>query len=49
VPEIRKRLTTIGKSRSFVDWPKIRALSADLDMQRDAIAKYVAPTQLGEA
>jgi tetratricopeptide (TPR) repeat protein len=49
VPEIRKRLTTIGKSRSFVDWQKIRALSADLDMQRDAIAKYVAPTQPGEA
>ncbi|EIZ79382.1 hypothetical protein WSK_2041, partial [Novosphingobium sp. Rr 2-17] len=49
VPEIRKRLATIGKSRSFVDWQKIRALAADLDMQRSAIVTYVAPTQPGEA
>lgn len=49
VPEIRKRLATIGKSRSFVDWQKIRALAADLDMQRSAIVTYVAPTQPGDA
>ena len=49
VPEIRKRQATIGKSRSFVDWQKIRALAADLDMQRSAIVTYVAPTQPGDA
>ena len=48
-PEIRKRLSAIGKSRSFVDWRKIRLLAADLDMQRNAILKHVAPTRPAEA
>lgn len=48
-PEIRKRLTAIGKSRSFVDWHKVRLLAADLDMQRSAILKHVAPTHPAEA
>jgi len=48
-PEIRKRLSAIGKSRSFVDWRKIRPLAADLDMQRSAILKHVAPTRPAEA
>ncbi|MFT4027019.1 MAG: hypothetical protein QM676_09485 [Novosphingobium sp.] len=48
-PEIRKRLMAIGKSRSFVDWPKVRPLAADLDMQRSAILKHVAPTRPVEA
>jgi hypothetical protein len=47
--EIRKRLATIAKSRSFVDWNKVRALVADLDMQRSAIVQHVAPTQPAEA
>ena len=47
--EIRKRLATIAKSRSFVDWHKVRPLAADLDMQRRAITKHVAPTAPVEA
>lgn len=47
--EIRKRLATIAKSRSFVDWRKVRALAADLDMQRSAIRQHVAPTRPAEA
>jgi len=47
--EIRKRLTAIGKSRSFVDWHKVRVLAADLEMQRSAILKHVAPTKPAEA
>lgn len=47
--EIRKRLATIAKSRSFVDWNKVRTLAADLDMQRNAIVDHVAPTQPAEA
>lgn len=43
--EIRKRLASIAKSRSFVDWRKIKPLARDLDMQRGAIMTYVAPTQ----
>ena len=48
-PEIRKRLTSIAKARSFVDWRKIRALAVDLDMQRTAIMSHVAPTKPAEA
>ncbi len=47
--EIRKRLATIAKSRSFVDWHKVRPLATDLDMQRSAIVKHVAPTAPAEA
>lgn len=47
--EIRKRLAAIAKSRSFVDWYKIRPLAADLDMQRSAIVKHVVPTAPAEA
>ncbi|WDF74220.1 DUF6880 family protein [Novosphingobium sp. KACC 22771] len=47
--EIRKRLTTIGKSKSFVDWQKVRDLAADLDMQRDVILRHVAPSHPAEA
>jgi hypothetical protein len=34
--EVRKRLTTIGQSRSFVDWQNRRALVDDLETQRRA-------------
>jgi hypothetical protein len=48
-PEIRKRLVTIAKARSFVDWRKIKALALDLDTQRIAITTYVAPSAPAEA
>lgn len=47
--EIRKRLTTIGRSRAFVDWDKVKALSRDLDDQRRAIVDQVAPSDPVEA
>lgn len=47
--EIRKRLATIAKARAFVEWNKVRALASDLDVQRSAIARHVAPSQPGEA
>lgn len=40
--EVRKRLATIARSRSFVDWQNRRALAGDLEMQRRAIAGQVA-------
>ena len=40
--EIRKRLATIARSRSFVDWRNRRPLVDDLDMQRRAIVDKVA-------
>ena len=47
--EIRKRLSAIAKAKSFVDWNKVRALAKDLEGQRAAIMKYVAPTQPADA
>ncbi|KUR75371.1 DUF6880 family protein [Novosphingobium sp. Fuku2-ISO-50] len=47
--EIRKRLAAIARSKSFVDWRKIRPLAQDLDMQRAAIMDHVAPTKPAEA
>lgn len=41
--EIRKRLSTIARSRSFVDWQGRSAFVADLDMQRRAIVSQVGP------
>src|ERR1700680_801373 len=40
--EVRKRLTTIARSRSFVDWQGVRSLAGDLDTQRQAIVDKVA-------
>lgn len=40
--EVRKRLTTIARSRSFVDWKGVRALAADLEVQRRAIVGTIA-------
>ncbi len=47
--EIRKRLATIAKSKSFVDWHKARAFAKDIESQRAAIMKHVAPTQPADA
>jgi hypothetical protein len=47
--EVRKRLTTIARSRSFVDWQKRKALVEDLDMQRRAIVENVAKHDPGDA
>jgi len=47
--EIRKRLVSIARSRSFVDWRKVKDLARDLEAQREAIAAHVAVTSPGEA
>lgn len=47
--EIRKRLVSIAKSRSFFDWRKVKELARDLDAQREAIAAHVAAASPGEA
>lgn len=47
--EIRKRLLAIAKAKSFVDWNKVRALAKDLEGQRAAIMKHVAPTRPADA
>nr|WP_174286685.1 DUF6880 family protein [Sphingomonas bacterium] len=47
--EIRKRLVSIAKSRSFIDWRKVKELARDLEAQREAIAAHVAATSPQEA
>jgi hypothetical protein len=47
--EVRKRLSSMARSQSFVDWQGIRALADDLDTQRDAIVKTVAKAHPHEA
>jgi hypothetical protein len=42
--EVRKRLTTIARSRSFVDGQGVRGLADDLDTQRRAIVDNIAKT-----
>jgi len=47
--DIRKRLTTIAKARSFADWSKIKTLAADIAAQHRAIMDHVAPADPGAA
>lgn len=47
--EIRKRLISIAKSRSFVDWRKVKELARDLEAQREAIAVHVTATNPDQA
>ncbi len=46
--EIRKRLTTIARSRSFVDWQNRRDLVDDLEAQRRAIVQQVGKADPAE-
>jgi hypothetical protein len=47
--EVRKRLATIARSQSFVDWSGVRSLAADLDAQRKAIVDTVGRADPAEA
>ncbi len=47
--EVRKRLATINKARSFVDWAKTKAFIQDLELQRRMIVEKVAPEYPTEA
>lgn len=47
--EVRRRLTTIGRSRSFVDWQNLRGLVDELETLRRAIVDQVAKSDPAEA
>jgi hypothetical protein len=47
--EVRKRLATIARSRSFVDWQKRRVLVDNLETQRRAIVETIAVADPEEA
>lgn len=47
--EVRKRLSAIARSRSFIDWHNQRALIDDLEAQRSAITDKIAKINASEA
>ena len=47
--EIRKRITAIAGSKSFVEWDRVQGLAEDLDTQRRAIAGQIAGSDPAEA
>jgi len=47
--EVRKRLMSTARARSFVDWQGVRSLADDLDTQRRAIVERVAKAEPSEA
>lgn len=47
--EVRKRLATLAKARSFVEWNRQAAFVADLDTQREAIVTRMAKGDPTEA
>ncbi len=47
--EVRKRLSTIARTRSFVDWQNQKALVEDLETQRRAIVDQVGRADPAEA
>ena len=47
--EVRKRLASIARGRSFIDWEKRKVFVADLQAQRRAIIEQVAKHDSGEA
>ncbi len=49
VKEVRKRLTAIARSRSFIDWQNRKTLIEDLEAQRSAIVSQIANADLVEA
>lgn len=47
--EVRRRLSIIGRARSFVDWSGVRALANDIEAQRRAIVETLAQADPNEA
>lgn len=47
--EVRKRLASIARSRTVINWRKVKAFTADLETQRKTIADTVAPDDPKEA
>ncbi|ASR08608.1 hypothetical protein CHY08_16750 [Rhizobium leguminosarum bv. viciae] len=47
--EVRKRLASIARARTVINWRKVKALKSDLETQRKTIAETVAADDLQEA
>ncbi|MBP2443166.1 DUF6880 family protein [Rhizobium leguminosarum] len=47
--EVRKRLASIARARTFINWHKVKALKSDLETQRKTITETVAADNPEEA
>lgn len=47
--EVRKRLSSIGRARTFIDWRKVKQTKLDLETQRKMIVEIVAKDDPTEA
>ncbi|MDR9776453.1 hypothetical protein RJJ65_28145 [Rhizobium hidalgonense] len=47
--EVRKRLASIARARSFIEWHKVKTVNADLETQRSTIVTVVAADDPKEA
>jgi hypothetical protein len=47
--EVRKRFASIARSRTVINWRKVKAVAADLETQRKTIVDVVAPDDPKEA
>jgi hypothetical protein len=47
--EVRKRLSSIARAKTFIDWRKVKATKTDLETQRKIIVETIAPHDPAEA
>ncbi|WP_137129766.1 DUF6880 family protein [Rhizobium sp. FY34] len=47
--EVRKRLVSLARARTFIDWRKVKGVKLDLETQRSTIVDTVAPGDPSEA
>lgn len=47
--EVRKRLSSIARAKTFIDWRKVKATKTDLETQRKIIVDTLAPQDPSEA
>lgn len=47
--EVRKRLSSLARAKTFIDWRKVKATKTDLETQRKIIVETIAPHDPAEA
>jgi thioesterase domain-containing protein len=47
--EVRKRLSSIARAQTWIDWRRVRTVASDLEVQRRAILDTIAPNDADEA
>ena len=47
--EVRKRLASIARAQTWIDWRRVKTVATDLEVQRRAIVETIAPSDADEA